>query len=562
MPTSFRFRTCLHTDGERHAFHSNPMSTTVAIFESLMGTAIGAYHHVTLLYPIRNTAPNSSCHQWQAQIVQHRGVVVDGGVALMERRAPSLSENEPAFFVSESLPYAARSGIFGDGSNGFPHRPALLHSLLRSFTPSFLRKDPSKMPLIRNRPASEAAAELTSSDFASLIQDLSTSALSKTARRFSRSTAVPFRGTSRSQKYRKEPVVNDCPKGQNYYACQSTGFKGCCSKNACDPNVNCSEEGEVEPRAPIGNTTTTQSEPITSGANTQSVQSLSESAHDATTTTSETRPVKSIVTSAAGTPSEATGQHTAIRATEDVASAPSCPRGNGTTFTDNTNIAYIVRCNSDNTASAFSNMQVSIGGYAQCFSSCSNSSDCAGFTYNGEDSGVCYLKSKMPRDGYVAKSGNNYISCAKIDPSASAPRPTASAQPDTSAKQPNKGAIAGGVVGGIAIICFVLFLIAFLARRRRKEMESKRATLTHVFGGAVEPGRRDDDHDAQNLPLHNRAGSTSHDVFAPYGGAYYPQYSSIAPAQSLPQMQQSVPPRQQHARQRSIYRPHGEGNWL
>ncbi|KAM0718507.1 hypothetical protein Q7P37_005577 [Cladosporium fusiforme] len=405
------------------------------------------------------------------------------------------------------------------------------------------------MPFIKTRLTSEAAVETTPPAFASLIQDLSASELSKTARRFTRSTAVPFRGTSRSQKYRKEAAVGECPKGQNYYICQSTGFKGCCSKNACDPDVKCPESGDVEPRSSSRNSTSTHPELTTSLDNTQVMQSMSENSHD-TTTTSETRPVKSAVTSAAGKPLEPQSHHTAIRATEDVALAPPCPRGNGTTFTDNSKIAYIVRCNSDNTAPAFTSMQVSIGGYAQCFSSCSNSSDCAGFTYNGEDSGVCYLKSRMPRDSYVAKSMANYISCAKVDPSASAPRPTPSAPAaDTSSKQPNKGAIAGGVVGGIAIIALVLFLIAFLARRRRKEHESKRATLTHVSGGAVEPGRRDDDHDAPTLPLHHRSGSTSHDVFAPYGGAYYPQYSTIAPTQ--PQMQQSAPqPYQQHARQR------------
>lgn len=483
----------------------------------------------------------------------------------MARKTMSLSESRFAFFVPDGFPYAAKSIFVDDGSNGFTHRSAPPHPLLRALTPSFLGRKSSEMPLIKNRPTSETPAEPTSPDFSSLIQDLSASELSKTAKRFTRPTVLPFRGTSRSHKYRKENVVGECPQGQNYYICQSTGFKGCYSKNACDPDVKCPESDAVDSRSSSGNSTMAQPDLATPMGKAENLPSLSETNLDASATTSETRPVKSAVTSAAGTHVEVQSLHTAIRATQDVALAPSCPRGNGTTFTDNTNIAYIIRCNSDNTAPAYSSVQVTIGGYAQCFSSCSSSDDCAGFTYSGEDGGVCYLKSRMPKDGYVAKAGPNYISCAKVDPSASAPRPTASTPAaDESSNQPNKGAIAGGVVGGIAIISLVLFLIAFLAHRRRKDMENKRATLTHVFGGAVEPGRRDDDHDAQTLPLHNRSGSTSHDVFAPYGGAYYPQYSPIAPTQlQQPQMQQqSVAPHQQHARQRSIYRPNGEASWL
>ncbi|KAL1583660.1 hypothetical protein WHR41_07733 [Cladosporium halotolerans] len=392
------------------------------------------------------------------------------------------------------------------------------------------------MPLVRisSKPASTVASPLP--DVASMIHVIDSSELSKTARRFSRSTGIPIRGSTRSQKYRKEMIIGDCPKGQNYYVCQSTGFRGCCSQNACDPKVTCPEGGQSEP----GSSSGASSSASTEGSNEQSgtvsptndsssetssaiAQSTSErpmtAASDSPTTEgstkSETRPVKFIVTSASGAPSNIPANGTAIRATEDVALAPSCPRGNGTTYVDNNNIAYVVRCNNDNSAPSYNSVQVSIGGYGQCFSSCSDSSDCAGFTYVGLDDGVCYLKATMPKDTYVAKGGSNYISTAKIDPSASAPRPTPTSGP-TSSMQPNKGAIAGGVVGGIAIIGLVLFLIAFIVKRRKKEIENKRATLTHIFGGAVEPGRNNDD--THTLPLHNRNGSTSHDVFAPYGG--------------------------------------------
>lgn len=402
------------------------------------------------------------------------------------------------------------------------------------------------MPYIGGHLAATGVVPVSSSldEVSSIIDELSSSQLSKTARRFTRATGLPFKGTFRSQMYRKEVAAEDCPKGQNYYACQSTGFKGCCSKNACDPDVVCPESKE------------SASKSATQEATSKSVTEHptdSASTADLTASKRETRTVKSSMATASGKPAEPSLNSTAIQATEDVASAPSCPRGNGTTYSDNTNIAYVVRCNSDNSAPSYNSVQVSIGGYGQCFSSCSSAKECAGFTYVGGDDGTCYLKSTMPTDRYVPKSMSNYISCAKIDPLASAPRPSETASPETAGRQTNKGAIAGGVVGGIAVIGLILFLIAFLARRRRKDLENKRATLTHVFGGAVEPGRENDG-DAHTLPLHNRTGSTSHNVFAPYGGAYnpQPQYSTV------PQQ-----PSHHHARQRSIYRPHGEGiSWI
>jgi hypothetical protein len=428
--------------------------------------------------------------------------------------------------------------------------PILCNSYCCSEIPSHI------MPFIGNRLASEVGATPTLLDevaISSMEQQLSDNQLSKTARRFSRSTAAPFRGSSRSQKYRKETVIGECPQGQNYYVCQANGFRGCCSKNTCDSDVVCPERNESTTATLKSTSAETQSKSASSDVATTSIDSISAAATIASSKTeSETREVKSSLTSATGKP---TSNATAIRAKEDVASAPSCPKGNGTTYSDNNNIAYVVHCASDNTAPSFNSIQVSIGGYAQCFSNCSSSSDCAGFTYVGLDGGVCYLKSTMPNDTYVAKAMNNYISCSKINPNASAPQPTATATPAPGAKQPNKGAIAGGVVGGIAVIGLVLFLIAFLARRRRKDLENKRATITHVFGGAIEPGRHDDD--AQTLPLHHhRNGSTSSDPFMQFGGTYSPQYSS-APMSQQPQQQMS-----QHTRQRSTYRPHGEANWL
>ena len=407
------------------------------------------------------------------------------------------------------------------------------------------------MPFIGNRLSSEVAAAPTSLDVSSIVQELRSSELSKTARRFSKSTAIPFRGSSRSQAYRKEVAVGDCPQGQNYYACNTNGFRGCCSKNACDPDVVCPEGND----SAVTSSKEISSEPTLISSSDHITNLLTSSANTTTATTdsqSETRQVNSAVTSAHGNP---TSSATAIRATEDVASAPSCPSGHGTTYSDNNNIAYVVRCSSDNSSPSYDNVQVSIGGYAQCFSTCSTSGDCAGFTYVGLDGGTCYLKAKMSNDTYVPKSGNNYVSCAKTNLSASAPRPSVSATPAPSSKQSNKGAIAGGVVGGILVISLILFLIAFLSRRRRKDLESRRATLTHVFGGAIEPGRRGDDD--QSLPLHHHSGDTGTGTFAPFGGTYAPQYSSVP--MSMSQQPQQM---HQHTRQRSTYRPHDEGTWL
>jgi hypothetical protein len=420
------------------------------------------------------------------------------------------------------------------------------------------------MPFIGNKWKSETATATSDSlDVASTLDELSSSQLSKTAKRFSFSTTPPFRGSSRSQKYRKEGTVGDCPKGQDFYDCQSTGFKGCCSKNACDPKIVCPENKESE----IAASKDTSSKSVAnSNPNTASIALTKGSTAPDTTAGSkvgrrETLTVNSAITSYTGKHSHATMNAAFIRATEDITLAPTCPGGNGTRYSDTTNIAYTVRCNYDSTATSYNTVQVSTGGYAQCFSSCSESGDCGGFTYVGLNDGICYLKSRMLRRQYVAKEGNNYISCNKIDYQASATNstssatgsetptstPTTTATPAASAKKPNVGAIAGGAISGIAILALMLFLIAYLARRHRKQVESKRATITHIFGGAMEPRRREEDNSTNVIPLHTRNGSTSHDYspFAAFGGmSTQPPYSSLPASEHQPQ----------HARQRSTYR--------
>jgi len=458
------------------------------------------------------------------------------------------------------LSYAATSSLLGGGDG---YLIISFFPLINNFTAS--RRSSNRtftMPFIGNRRTSEAAA--VTSDLpqvASIIDDLSSSQFSKTARRFSLSTALKFSVAPRSQRYMKKEAVEDCPKGRNYYACRSTGFKGCCSKNACDPNVVCPELDNSRSTASKDSSSESTSKSIADTATSASTEatSLDDTTAGTQLSRSETRTVNSSITSAKGTPLQAAMNATALPALEDVALAPSCPSNNGTRYTDIANIAYTVRCGYDSTASSFNSFQVESGGYAQCFSNCSSNGECAGFTFVGLDDGTCYLKGRMLRRLYVAKEGNNYISCNKVDRLASAPNSTASAtatstpEAEASTGQPNKGTIAGGVVGGIAVIAFVLFFIAFLARRRRKIIENKRATVTHIFGGAMQPSRRREEDDPNALPLHTRSGSTSHDLFAPFGGTFtQPQYSSVPVPEYQPQ----------HARQRSTYRPPGEPNWL
>lgn len=442
------------------------------------------------------------------------------------------------------------------GSNGYLLNTPPINVF--SFLASYLAPPSSrKMPFLGRRPtSSDPPVDAATTDAtSSIISLLSFSSLSKTGRRFGKATATPIRGSTRSQAYRKDAAVGECPAGQAFYSCAS-GFRGCCSINPCDPGAVCPDV-----QASDSGAATATTDPIPSL--TAMVASMSVSADSATipssdtnaaTQTSEsstqgsqssgavsTTAVSSSVVSATTTPT-AVSTTSSGSASPTFAPAPVCPAANGTIYTDTNNIPYTVHCNSDNSVGSTRVQSVQTGGYGECFSKCSTDSTCAGFTYVGVDSGSCYFKGSMPNNTYVEKAETNYISCAKIVPT----QYKSQAAPP---KKGNVGAIAGGVVGGIALLGLILFAVAFFARRRRRTLETRRATVTNVLGGAVEPGR-DYGH---TLPMHQRSGSTSHDVFAPYGGTYtHPQYQ---PYQDSPY--------QQHARQRSIYRPPTENpGWV
>ncbi|TKA71677.1 hypothetical protein B0A55_07689 [Friedmanniomyces simplex] len=176
-----------------------------------------------------------------------------------------------------------------------------------------------------------------------------------------------------------------------------------------------------------------------------------------------------------------------VTSLQDRQTSPACPGANNTMYTDSSKIQYNIHCNADNSYASSDTIEVSVGGYGECFSACSNSSGCGGFTYVGLDAGSCYLKQQMLTEDYAPKNGSNYISCAKVNATAVAPSVTSSSTSNPSGPKKGKtGAVAGGVIAGIAFLALLLLLIALVAKRRRKKIEERRATVTHVFHGPIE----------------------------------------------------------------------------
>lgn len=359
----------------------------------------------------------------------------------------------------------------------------------------------------------------------------------------------------RSHPAQKE-VVNgllerqSCASGTSFYRC-ANGFTGCCSVDPCNPGATCPDgDGSTSATNEAQSTATTTTPAQESKADSTTDVSLTtttEEAKTSGTTTAESQTVASSIQSASPSGS-LTSTMSASNAQISATPAPNCPAGNGTTFTDSSKIAYKIHCNSDNTYSSFDSISVGTGGYDQCFSACSLSTKCAGFTFVGLDGGSCYLKSQMPEDSFEAKNGTNYISCSKVDPNAAAPSPSITAPASNNGGQKNNaGAVAGGVIGGIAFLALILVLIAWLARRRRKKIEEKRAAVTHLVHGPIETQQMLNNYNFPSNPgvsgtgHHGRSGSTAHDAFAPFGGSYY------------------QPP---HTRQRSVYQPPMEQQWV
>lgn len=389
---------------------------------------------------------------------------------------------------------------------------------------------------------------------------------------FGRAAAVlsAANGTSRATPAQKntasERALNErqtsCAKGQAFYKCQN-GFTGCCSVNPCNPGETC-PDGKEEGQSG-GAATSREGDAATTALKTEN-QSSTQAATRTVDTTA--RPTTTGIRTASPTGGITTTPTRRVQV-PTASPAPDCPRANNRTYTDSFKIQYRIRCASDNTADSFENVSVGTGGYDQCFSACSQSEKCAGFSYVGLDSGTCYLKAQMPNGTYEAKAGNNYIACAKVDPNANAATDKPSS---TGGGKLSTGAIVGGVVGGVAFLGLLILCIALLAKRRRKKIEIKRrGTVTHVFHGPIEtdmtnnappplPGQATNPYAYQQgfqQPQqqgngygyapgyggagagHARQGSTSHDVFTPYGGNVYDPRT--------------------HTRQRSIY---GAQTWV
>ena len=381
-------------------------------------------------------------------------------------------------------------------------------------------------------PSESAGAVPTSTDLNEITRTLRQ--LGRENRRLRASTGLPRSSLSQKEEVHGLQDRQSCPSGKAFYSC-ANGFRGCCSVDPCNPGSTCPDSTTTSSTAAQ---TTEEGTTVASESSSATVTSTEGSASTQASASSKSSTVSSSENEDASTTSASTSSSVTSSGSASSAAvatpAPDCPAGNGTTFFDSSQIDYKIRCNSDNTYDSFNSITVGTGGYDQCFSACSISTQCAGFTFVGIDGGTCYLKQQMPSGDYIAKNGNNYVSCAKVDPSAAKPSPSPSDAAPGAAKKSNAGTVAGSVIGGIAFLALLLVLIAWIARRRRKKLEEKRATITHFIHGPIEtqqildnssggPGSRDG---------HGRSGSTAHDAFAPFGGSYY------------------QPP---HTRQRSIY---------
>lgn len=337
-----------------------------------------------------------------------------------------------------------------------------------------------------------------------------------------------------------------CAANAAFYVCIN-GWKGCCPTDPCIAGRGCLDsKPSYTSNGPPFNTGHSASLPSSSHLvpppKLLSVPTLKAAVLDAradTTTAAGSTMVSGI---------ESTSSPSSTGPILVASPAPSCPAANSTDYTDGLGIRYKIHCAMDNIyASDPSKIQVGVGEYSECFSSCSTSSTCAGFTYSGSDSdagtdnGTCYLKAKMPRASFIARADGNYIACAKSNSSAYAAVPKASTLV-VSGKHPPVGAIVGGVLGGIAAIALLSLLAFFRLRIRKQRIEDRNSGLKVNTGGTLNQQPISAPMGIQSIYPghgHHRAGSTSNDVYSPYGGSYQPPY---------------------HTRQRSAYR--GDGQWV
>ncbi|CAK1356047.1 hypothetical protein CB0940_00297 [Cercospora beticola] len=203
---------------------------------------------------------------------------------------------------------------------------------------------------------------------------------------------------------------------------------------------------------------------------------------------------------------------------------PECPQASLDRFTDSAGIPYLIKCSTTNAGAAYELVKVDRGGYGQCFSSCSYRADCVGFSFVGNDSGICYLRNEQSSGEESTALVASYVTCYKVDPAA-----VASGEPksDSSSGGTNIGAIAGGVVGGIAGLALLLLLIAFLTRRYRRKVDERREKRKVGRPMLSPQDTYDGFHHNPNVTtvtagLHQRSGSTANDVYMSAGGFQRP----------------------------------------
>jgi hypothetical protein len=172
----------------------------------------------------------------------------------------------------------------------------------------------------------------------------------------------------------QERQNTNCPSGKAYYSCSSNfgGFVGCCSSDPCTNNGCPDNKSSTSGSSKA--TSSTSSAQRTSTGSSQTASKTSSSSRSGNSTSSRSTPAIQTATA-----SGSLGASPSASGKPSSESPPPCPAGNGTTYSDISNIAYQILCGIDNTYDSWNSIQVATGGYGECFSACSTSGACGGF---------------------------------------------------------------------------------------------------------------------------------------------------------------------------------------
>jgi hypothetical protein len=167
--------------------------------------------------------------------------------------------------------------------------------------------------------------------------------------------------------------------------------------------------------------------PISSSASTNdqtiSTTSGKESASDSDSATATSQMTGSTPSSSATSPSSGvtisltTSLLSASSSSASISTtSPATPPGKGPqcdqVFKDPSGISYLIFCSTDSSDSSFRTVPVYSGGYSSCFGACDSTQGCRGFTFVGEQTGNCYLKSKP---GTFSSAGGNFVSAFRTN---------------------------------------------------------------------------------------------------------------------------------------------------